>query len=110
MIWQLYIQVKSRFGDNPDKVYTATTKTKSILDNFHMSLVFCFFDTVEGDIWNYVWFVSAPDFIREANQLDNGTRLGFVAGRRRRETNKWDDYLIDKRDLANKIIEQMGRY
>ena len=33
--------------------------------------------------------------------------LGFVAGRKRKESNKWDKYLIDKRDLADQIIYQM---
>jgi len=27
----------------------------------------------------------------------------------RRKKNKWDRYLIDKRDLARVIVEQMGR-
>ena len=35
--------------------------------------------------------------------------LGFVAGRKRNESNKWDQFLIDKRDLANTIISQMKR-
>ena len=35
--------------------------------------------------------------------------FGFVAGKRRRESNKWDSYLIDKKDLANRITEQMKR-
>jgi len=106
----MYIQVKSRFGDKPDKVFTATTKTSSITDNYQMAIVFCFFDTEQGDLWDYLWFVPAPDFLKKANRLQNNTNLGFVAGRRRNEDNKWDEYLIDKRDLANKIIEQMGRY
>lgn len=53
--------------------------------------------------------MSAPDFIKMANKLDNGKILGFVAGRKKKETNKWDQYLIDKRELANTIIGQMKR-
>jgi len=44
-----------------------------------------------------------------ANQLQGGKVLGFVAGRKKKESNKWDQYLIDKRDLANRIITQMKR-
>jgi len=105
----MYIQIKSRFGDNPDDIFTATTKASSIADNYSMATVFCFFDTEEGDLWDYLWFVPAPDFIKMANKLDGGKSLGFVAGRTRRESNKWDQYLIDKRDLANTIIKQMKR-
>jgi hypothetical protein len=47
--------------------------------------------------------------IKHANKLDGGKLLGFVAGRKKKESNKWDNYLIDKRDLANQIIAQMKR-
>lgn len=105
----MYIQVKSRFGDNPDSIFTATVKSSSVTDRYSMAMVFCFFDTDQGDLWDYVWFVPAPEFIKMANKLQGGKMLGFVAGRKKKESNKWDSYLIDKRDLANEILNQMGR-
>lgn len=105
----MYIQVKSRFGSNPDEIFTATTKSSGVVDNYSMATVFCYFDTEEGDLWNYLWFVPAPDLIKYANKLLKGKMLGFVAGRKKKESNKWDNYLIDKRDLANQIIAQMKR-
>lgn len=105
----MYIQIKSRFGNNPDKIFVATTKSVTVTDNYSMALIFCFFDTEEGDLWDYLWFVPAPEFIKNANRLNNGLLYGFVAGRKKKESNKWDKYLIDKRDLANTIINQMKR-
>ncbi|NKQ39544.1 MAG: hypothetical protein HF967_08800 [Methanosarcinales archaeon] len=105
----MYIQIKSRFGDNPDGVFVATTKSMSMADNYSMAIIFCFFDTEEGDLWDYLWFVPAPDFIKMANSLNKGRLYGFVAGRKKKESNKWDQYLINKRDLANIIISQMKR-
>lgn len=105
----MYIQIKSRFGGNPDGAFVATTKSMSMADNYSMAIIFCFFDTEEGDLWDFLWFVPAPDFIKMANKLDGGKSYGFVAGRKRKESNKWDQYLIDKRDLANMIISQMKR-
>lgn len=105
----LYIQVKSRFGNDPSEIYTATVKTSGVVDNYSMAFVFCYFDTVDGDIWDYVWFVPAPDFLRKANQLQGGTTLGFVAGRKQSESNKWDEYLIDKTDLSSEIIQQLSK-
>jgi len=105
----MYIQIKSRFGDNPDEIFTATIKASGVVDNYSMAVVFCFFDTEEGDIWDYLWFVPAPDLIKHANKLNDGSMFGFVAGRKKKESNKWDNYLIDKRDLANQIIAQMKR-
>lgn len=104
----VYIQIKSRFGDNPNLIFTATSRASTVIDRFSMALVFCFFDTTKGDVWDYVWFIPAPDFIKKANKLSSSL-LGFVAGRKKKESNKWDDYLIDKRNLANEIIRLMGR-
>ncbi|MCL4519484.1 MAG: HTH domain-containing protein [Thaumarchaeota archaeon] len=105
----LYIQIKSRFGNDPAQIFTATTKARSIADKYSMAVVFCYFDITKGDLWDYLWFVPAPDFIRAANKLKGGEALGFVAGRKKKESNKWDKYLIEKRQLANRIIEQMRR-
>ena len=105
----LYIQIKSRFGNDPSEIFTATVKASGVIDNYSMALVFCYFDTSDGDIWDYVWFVPAPDFLRKANKLQDGKTLGFVAGRKQSDTNKWDEYLIDKTDLSSTIIEQLGK-
>jgi hypothetical protein len=107
----MYIQIKSRFGSNPDEIFTATTKASSLADNYSMATIFCYFDTEEGDLWDYLWFVPAPDFVKMANKISNAGKamLGFVAGRKKNGNNKWDQYLIDRRDLANAIIGQMKR-
>jgi hypothetical protein len=91
----LYIQVKSRFG-SPEGAYTATVRKENIEKSNKIALVFCFFDSNKGDIWDYIWFIPAPDFLKLANKLEGGKKLGFVASRNRRESNKWDKYLIDK--------------
>ena len=105
----MYMQVKSRFGDDSGDVFTATVKAHKVIDNFSMAFIFCFFDTERGDLWDYIWFVPAPSFLKMANRLKGGNLLGFVAGRKKKESNKWDEFLIDKRELANTIIAQMKR-
>lgn len=105
----LYIQIKSRFGNDPSEIYTATIKANGAVDHYSMAYVFCYFDTSVGDVWQYLWFVPAPDLIKMANQLQGGLSLGFVAGRKQSSSNKWDDYLIDKTDLSTKIVELMNK-
>ncbi len=73
------------------------------------NFVFCYFDTKVGDLWDFLWFVPAPDFLKKANRSKDGKALSFVAGRKKKESNKWDENLIDKRDLANTILNQMNR-
>ncbi|MEK6647515.1 MAG: HTH domain-containing protein [Candidatus Firestonebacteria bacterium] len=41
----MYIQIKSRYGDNPDEIFIATAKASSLIDNYSMATVFCYFDT-----------------------------------------------------------------
>jgi len=104
----LFIQVKSRFGDNPRKgVFVSTVKTSSVQkDNF--AIIFCFFDTKKGDVWDYLWIVPGKEFSKHARSLKKSERLLFVSGTDPKKiSNKWSKYLIDKRDLANTIISQM---
>lgn len=103
----IYLQVKSRFGDDPSKIFVANVKASTVVDNYAMGFVFCHFDSEQGNLGDRLWFVPAPDFISIATS--QGKNLSFVAGRKKRKTNKWDSYLIDKTSLANRIISQMKR-
>jgi len=103
----LYIQIKSRFGDNPSEIYTATVKKSGVVDHYAMAYIFCYFDTEAGDLWDYVWLVPAPEFVQMATPLNNDTLLSFVAGRKQSSGNKWDKYLIEKTDLSEEIIKKL---
>lgn len=104
----IFLQVKSRYGEGFPVSFTATVKASALMDHRHMAIVFCFFNTEEGDLSPYIWFVPAGDFIKKSNKLLNGTMLGFVAGMNKKESNKWDQYQIEKKDLANKVIEYLN--
>ena len=99
----LYLQVKSRWNSAGDTMI-ADVKKSSLTDSYAMGVVVCRFDVDEGDVADYLWFIPAPDFIRLAE--DNGTRYRL---RTVKHDDKWDEYMIDRRDLANRLIEQMKR-
>ncbi len=105
----MYVQVKSRYGSDPNEIFTATVKANNMIEHYSVGVIFCYFDTEKGDLWDYLWFIPAPLFAKLAHKLDNGRSFGFVAGRQKKQTNKWNDHLIDKRDLANQILAQMKR-
>lgn len=102
----IFLQVKSRFG-SPEGTFTATTRPPAVATK-DLAFVFCLFDTAEGDLWDSLWFIPADDFLTKANKLGSGD-YAFVAGMRRRESNKFNDYLIDKRALASQISGLMHR-
>jgi len=104
----LYIQVKSNFSDDFSRAFTATVRERSVEDNHSMAFVFCLFDTAKGDIYDYVWFVPAPVFIQRAPKDKNGL-LHFVSGKQQKDGSKWDDFRIDKRDLAGEVMKQLKR-
>lgn len=105
----MFLQVKSRYSDDPSGSYVANVKQSGVVDHYSMGMVFCLFDTDAGDLWDYLWFVPAPDFIDMAKVYEAKGLLRFVAGMSKKDTNKWDAYLIDKRALANVILKQMDR-
>ncbi len=105
----LFLQVKSRYGQGFPVSFTATVKTSTLIDHDNMAVIFCFFDTEQGDLSEHLWMVPAHDFIVNANKLMGGTQLGFVAGMYKKDGNKWDDYHFEKKDLAEKVISYISR-
>ena len=104
----IYIQVKSNFSHNSSRPFIANVKEQHVVDKYSMGFVFCLFDTAKGDVHDFVWFVPAPDFVRMAHKDKNGLH-GFVAGKQKKDANKWDAFMIDKRDLASRVIKQLER-
>jgi hypothetical protein len=101
----VFLQIKSRFGIDPGSPFTATFRPPTHAgDNF--GFVFCHFDVSQGDLWQYLWFVPCRDLLKTATPLSDG-RLHFVSGMTRRDTNQYNRFLIDKRGLANKLLEVM---
>jgi hypothetical protein len=52
---------------------------------------------------DYLWFIPAKEFLKKATYLKKYDEYAFTSGRKIKDTNKWNDYLIDKRDLGNQI-------
>lgn len=104
----VYIQVKSNFSDDFSRPFVATVKSASVVDSYAMAIVFSLFDTAKGDIHDWLWFVPAPDFLQMAAR-DKNDLLGFISGKQKKESNKWDAFMIDKRDLASRVSEQLKR-
>lgn len=107
-----HLQVKTRYGTTSNTSLIAHIKVKSVQADKAMGLVFAFFDIEDGDMWDFLWFVPAKDFVKLA-KISRNPRLGpiykFIAGRSGKETNKWNKFLIDKRDLGNKIFEEIRK-
>lgn len=103
----VFVQVKSIWRDT--KTFVATVKRKGVLKSNKSFVVFCLIDTEEMDMWDYLWLIPTPEFVKLASYQKKTDRYVFVSGLTRRESNQWNRYLIDKRDLANQIIAQMKR-
>ena len=104
----LYIQIKSRWQDKSGSLIV-DVKKKTLVNNYSMGIVVCMFDIEATDIWDYLWFIPAPDFIAKANGKADGEALRFISGKNIDRMGTWADYLIQKQDLANKLLEQMTK-
>jgi hypothetical protein len=100
-----YIQVKSTFGDK-SRGFVSSVKEKNIVNKRRMLMVFVYFDLTDGDIHEHVFCVPAPEFLRLTKNEDKkpGERV-FTVGLNNPDRSKYAPFLIEKRELANKILE-----
>lgn len=105
----IYLQIKSRYSlTRKGRAFVSSVRASTLVDSYKMALIFCYFDFKEGELADNLWFIPAPEFIKKANRLKDD-RLGFVASPQKGEGKKWDEYLIEKKNLANAILKLMSR-
>jgi hypothetical protein len=113
----LYLQVKSRFGSSPpaSRQFVQTPAKESIVNSYQMALIFVYFDPNRGDIHDKLWFVPAPDFIERAHLIPANepkrrkARYRFNTSIKTPSKSPWAVYCIDKRGLADAIIDHMSK-
>ncbi len=100
-----YVQVKTTFGDG-DKGFVATVDEASILNKRRMLLVFVYYDLTEGDLNENVFCIPGPDYLKLTyNDKKTTTSRVFTVSLNKPDQSKYSAYLIEKRELANKILE-----
>jgi len=73
-------------------------------------MVFVFFDLSEGDLHEQLFCIPASDFLNlTQNEKKNTQERVFTVGFSRPDTSKYAEFMIEKRELANRIIEIMDK-
>lgn len=105
----VYIQVKSSWGYG-DRGFVSTIREDFIENKARMLLVFVYFDLSEGDLYDHVFCIPAPEFLKltENENKKPGHRV-FTVGLSRPDKSKYAEFMIEKRELANRIIEIMDK-
>lgn len=104
-----YIQVKSSYGYK-DRGFVSSVREKQIVNKERMILVFVYFDLSEGDLFDQIFCIPAPDFLRlTANEDKKPGERVFTVGLRSPDKSKYAEFMIEKRELANRIIEIMDK-
>lgn len=105
----VYIQVKSTFGYG-DRGFVSTVREKSVAAKDRMIMVFVYFDLSSGDLYDHIFCISGPDFLRLThNEHKKPGHRVFTVNLNRPEKSKYAEYMIEKRELANRILEIMNR-
>lgn len=106
----VYVQVKSTYGYKEDKGFVSTVKEKTIQNKTRMLMVFVYFDLTEGDLYDHVFCIPAPEFLKltASKKKKTGDRV-FTVGLKNPDKSKYAEFMIEKRELANKIIEIMDK-
>jgi hypothetical protein len=100
-----FIQVKATFGDG-DRGFVSTVDENSIINKRRMLMVFVYYDLIEGDLNEHVFCIPAPEFLKLTyNSKKTTTSRVFTVGLNKPDQSKYSAYLIEKRELANKILE-----
>lgn len=106
----VYVQVKSTYGYKEDKGFVSTVKEKTIQNKTRMLMVFVYFDLTEGDLYDHVFCISAPEFLKlTANKKKKTDNRIFTVGLKNPDKSKYAEFMIEKRELANKIVEIMDK-
>lgn len=105
----VYIQVKTTYGYK-DRGFVSTVKEKNIFKKERMLIVFAYFDLSEGDLYPNLFCIPAPDFLRlTANENKKTSDRVFTVGLNNPDKSKYAEFMVEKRELANRILEIMGR-
>ncbi len=104
-----YIQVKTTYGYK-ERGFVSSVKEKNMLNKSRMLMVFAYFDLSEGDLFDQVFCIPAPDFLKlTENENKTTTDRVFTVGLNNPDKSKYAKFMIEKRELADKIIEYMDK-
>ena len=105
----VYIQVKSTFGNKKDRGFVSTVKAGAVKSDPRMIMVFVYFDLSDGDLYDHIFCIPALDFLRltDNSKKQTGDRV-FAVGLSHPEKSKFAEFMIEKRELANRILEIMA--
>jgi len=106
----VYLQVKSTYGDGKTRGFTSTVKGKTIKDKSRMLLIFVYFDLSNGDLFDQIFCIPAPDFLKltQNTKKTSDDRI-FTVGIKNPDKSKYAEFMIEKRELATKIVEIMDK-
>ncbi len=104
-----YIQVKTTYGYK-DRGFVATVKEKNVVNKARMFLVFIYFDLSEGDLFDQAFCIPAPEFLKlTKNKKKKTADRVFTVGLKHPDSSKYAEFMVEKRELANKLIEYLDR-
>lgn len=105
-----YIQVKSTYSYEKKRGFVAKVKEKTLLNKNRMIIVFVYFDLSEGDLIDYLFCIPVPKFLKlTANKNKKTAERVFTVGLNHPEKSKYAEFMIEKRELANKLTEIMDK-
>lgn len=105
----VYIQIKTTYGYK-DRGFVSTIKEKNIFNKERMLIVFAYFDLSEGDLYPNLFCIPAPDFLKlTANERKKTSERVFTVGLNNPDKSKYAEFMVEKRELANRILEIMSK-
>jgi hypothetical protein len=107
----IFVQVNSRFNLDANGNYSKDIGTNTFRDNDKFFLCFFLYNIEDYDV-EKIWFIPSKDFKKQAieiNPVEYKQKLRFSANPKDKSGDMWNQYKIEKKELAKKIEEEINK-
>lgn len=106
----IFIQVKSRYNLHNKTIFIQDIQSKNFAPHKNFYIIFAYFDPIKQELNDFIWFVPSLKFkniARPLNPKGYGSKLRFQASINPLAENRYKRFLINKTELAVKILKLM---
>lgn len=105
----VFLQVKGRFNLQKNGAFICDIRMKTFKPHHSYFIIGAYFDPKTLELHDKVLFVPTQIVEKEGTKIETngGTRRRITTLLSDKTQSKWPPYIIDKKDVANKVLEKV---
>lgn len=104
----IFLQVKSRFNAYKKKELLIDVSNKTFEAHHSFYIIGASFNPATLELDENILFIPSSDFSKSASPIKNGNKKRVIVSLKSHSKGKWVKFLIQKSDLANKLMEKFA--